>query len=185
MNNNTKLFVTALILCISLSFLCGCTSVYGSNEDIKNTKFWGESVTITNEFDLLNIYHRGPYEIEITPIGLTQVGEGSRLVDCIEIRYLVIATPDGEGAEYAVSVTAINCLQENFGEVKTSVWFIDKSGTRYPDIREGKLIVGTPYVFYIPIDYGAESSGLYWLTVSDRSGYYARSGESYWYRIEY
>ena len=165
----------------ALLVLTGCASVYSQDEDTGNAKKLGESVEVEVQFNFLVFYERGPYRLKITPQEVVQATVGGSPTDCVRVDYEVLETPDGGPAEYATCTTAVNLLTEDYGEVEFGIWCSDDRGTQM-DPRNADLEVGRTYTFYIPLVSSFGSSGtLSYLTVSDRSGFYTRSGTTYWY----
>jgi hypothetical protein len=144
---------------------------------------WGEATEVDYEFSLLNLYEKGPYRLRITPVGLVKLDVHGKTVDCVEVQYTVLQTDDGQPADYANCVSPLDMLNENLDEVDRGVWYIDKEGTEFGNVRDGTLDLGVPYTFYIPLKRSLQESGLYWITLSDRSDFYDRSGITYWYCV--
>ena len=176
-----RLFRTALPLIAAMFLLSGCGAAnYTDDEDMSLTKEFGETVDISYSFSFILI-HGGPYELQITPIGLTTLDVNGKNVDCVEVQYRVLSTEDGNPADFANCLCATNFLNENLETVKRGVWYTDRNGTEV-NVR-GSLDIGVDYTFYVPIEGGFADSNLTYVTVSDRSGYYERTGNTYWYRV--
>ena len=165
----------------ALMALSGCASVYSQDEDTSNAKELGESVEVDVAFNFLVFYERGPYRLRITPREMVHTTTNGTPTDCVKVDYEILSTPDGRPAEYATCTTAINLLTEGYGEVEFGIWCSDEQGTQM-DPRNSVLEVGEVYTFYIPLvsSFGSNET-LRYLTVSDRSGFYSRSGSTYWY----
>lgn len=172
------LVAAAIVLLLGLS---GCASVYSQDEDTSNAKELGESVEVEVAFNFLVFYERGPYRLRITPEEIVQTTMNGSLTECVKVTYEILSTPDGRPAEYATCTTAINLLTESYGEVEFGIWCSDEQGTQM-DPRNSELDMGATYTFYIPLvsSFGSNKQ-LGYLTVSDRSGFYSRSGTTYWY----
>jgi hypothetical protein len=172
-----------VLLILTSSVLSGCVA-YSQDEDKSLRRSFGESVEIDYSFDLLWVWSWGPYKFRITPQNIEHVSIGGQEKDIIKVDIEVLSTNDKEAqADYANCVVPIDLLTEDLKSVDYSAWWIDTNGTEYPDPRDGKLDVGTVYTFYIPLEKPVKDSGLYYLTISDRDGYYHRPGETYWYLI--
>lgn len=176
-----KRLLATLLLAAAVLPLSGCGAAnYTDDEDMSLTKEFGETVETTYSFSFILI-NWGPYELRITPMGLTTLDVNGRSVDCVEVTYRVLGTEDGKPADFANCLCATNFLNENLETVKRGVWYTDRSGTEV-DVR-GSLDVGVDYTFYVPIEGGFADSNLAYVTVSDRSGYYERTGNTYWYEV--
>jgi hypothetical protein len=181
-NAGRKSVFLILLLLLLTYCLYGC-DVYGDSEDMSHQRTWGDAVEIDYEFNALDIVKRGPYELRITPVGIVELEVKGQIVDCIKIEYQLLSTNDDAPAGYADCVSVVDLLTEDFGEVAHYKWYTDRDGTEFPDVRNGTLDIGVPYTFYIPLRESLEDSGLYWITLSDRSNYHNRSGTTYWYRV--
>ena len=182
MNRIAKVAFLGVLTAVLAAVLCGC-NIYDPDTDTSNQKQWGETVEITYEFSPMEVLKRGPYEMRITPQGIVTLHVNGKDVDCIKIDLTILSSADGDDPLYADCVTPINYLKEDLDEVPHYKWYMDELGTEFPDPRGGKLQIGVDYTCYCPLREPLEESGLYWVTVSDRSGYYARSGETYWYKV--
>ena len=119
--------------------------------------------------------------MDVTPMGPVTLTVKGEEVDCIEVKLKPISTEDTEDPKYGDCVTPIDLLKSDYDEVPIKKWFVDTEGTEFYDIRTGTLNLGEEYTFFIPLRERFENSGLTWVAVSDRSGYYQRTGETYWY----
>lgn len=163
--------------------LCGCSAANfkQGEEDMSLTKDFGETVQVEYSYRML-MYDWGPYQLEITPMGLVTLEHNGKTEDCVEVKYLVLSTDDGKPADFANCLCATSVIDEELEGVAHGVWYTDKSMTEV-DVH-GTLDIGVEYTFYIPIKYGFEESGLAYVVVSDRDGVYQRLGNTYWYSVD-
>jgi hypothetical protein len=178
-----KLTLSWVLLLLMFFGLCGC-DIYTDTEDMRQQKTWGDTVEISYEFNVLDIIKRGPYKLQVTPMGVVELEVKGKAVDCIEIQYQLLSTNDGKPALYADCVSPVDFLTDSFSEVAHGVWYTDREGTLFKDVRSGTLNVGIEYTFYVPLRKSLEESGLHWITLSDRSYYHSRTGTTYWYRVK-
>lgn len=176
-------FCTVLLFAVLALCLAGCASVYDKDESRGNAKLMGESAEVSVQFNFLCFYERGPYKLRVTPVGVSTMVSDGDTIPCMIVDYELISTPDGGPAEYATCTLAVNLLSEDCSEVEFGIWCTDDAGTQM-DPRNSQLEIGKEYRFYIPLvsSWGVNNDLIY-VTVSDRSGFYARSGETYWYTV--
>lgn len=124
----------------------------------------------------------GPYQLEITPLGLVTLEADDIEQDCVKVRYRVLSTDDGQPADFSNCLCALSVVDADLEGVAYKIWYKDAEMNEV-DPR-GTLDIGVDYEFYIPIKYGFEDSGLAYVVVSDREGLYQRNGDTYWYPVE-
>lgn len=174
-------------VCISIFFiimmcLLGCTGYSLESEDMAEKRSLGESVIVDYSYKLL-LYEKGPYQLEVTPHDIVRLEfENGKVIDCVEIEFAVLSTDDNKPAEYTQCTVVVDLLTEDLREVSYSSWYCDTRGTQV-NIHNETLELDFPKTYYIPLDKGIENSGLHWITISDRTGFYSRSGSTYWYEL--
>jgi len=158
--------------------LSGCFANYSQgSEDMSTTRQFGQTVEVDYSFNMLNLYKRGPYELKITPIDLLQINIKGTVTNCVKVNYVVLSTYDGKPASYADCTVAVDILKEDLSSCSYTSWFSDEMGTEMDPY--GSIDIGVLYTFYIPVHEPLDD--IKYIAVSDRSGYYVRSGTTYWY----
>lgn len=176
--NSVAKLLCCLTFCLLLS---GCYANYDAeSENMSNTRQFGETVEVDYSFSMFDLYKRGPYRLSITPEGIAQLSIGGSTKNCLKVRYVVLSTNDGEPASYADCTVAVDILKENLTTCNYSAWYVDDQGTQADTY--GSIDINDPQTFYVPID--EELENIEYITVSDRSDYYLRSGVTYWYRFD-
>lgn len=178
----TGILITLCSTVLALT-LCGCSAANykQGEEDMTLTMSFGETVQVEYSYRML-MYDWGPYQLEITPMGLVTLEHDGTTKECVKVKYLVLSTDDGKPADFANCLCATSIVDENLEGVAYNVWYKDEDMTEV-DVH-GTLDIGIEYIFYIPIKYGFEKSGLAYVVVSDRDGVYQRLGKTYWYPVD-
>lgn len=178
--------LAAAIICLAAAAmlaLAGCGVSYDKDkEDMSLQRSFGESSTISCSYSLLGLYNKGPYILKITPEGFEKLGE----TDYVVVSYTVLENNEQGGREvdFATCSTALNLLTDSLGEVGYGTWNIMQNGVlEKADAYRLTLDVGKTYKFYIPLSSSLEKSRLGYITVSDREGFYSRTGNTYYYKV--
>lgn len=178
-----KKAIVLVVTVLALAFaLVGCDN-YSESEEKSPQMSWGDPVEIDYSFNVLDVVKRGPHTIKVVPKGIVTLNVDGKEHDCIEAGITVLSSDDPDLPLYADCTTIISLLSETLGEVANYKWYKDETGAEVEDVKNATMDVGVEYDFYIPLRDSLEESGLRWVTVSDRSNYYARTGTTYWYPV--
>ena len=176
-------FGAVALLIASLFAMGGCSSDY--TEDERDSAVFcelGQPAEVTYRYHFFSL-EQGPYDLRITPKGITTVQVDGQDVDCVEVEYYVASTQDGEPADFAGCTCAFELLDGDFQIISFDGWYADRNGTRVGTSHDETVPVGEPMTYYVRIPKGLEESGLQYVAVTDRAGVKARSGNIFIYEV--
>lgn len=179
------LLTTALALALVLSCLLSGCAWFSKDEDRGELKELGETTTVDCQFNFIFLFDRGPYELAITPVELVHTTVDGEEYDLVKVEYEVLSiSSDETAAEFSTCTVAMNFLDEDNEDIGWQVWWYDTQGNEV-NIQSDLLEIGKTYTYYVPLNKPLEESGLKYIVVADRSGWWQREGDNYWYEVRY
>lgn len=177
--------VAMLVLSLALScVMCGCVW-FSKDEKPTNLRELGVTSTVDCQFNFIFLFSRGPYELSITPQEIVHATVDGEEYDLVKVEYEVLSIgSDEDAAEFSTCTVAMNFLDEENQDIGWKVWWSDTLGTEV-NVQSDLLEVGRTYTYYVPLNKPLEESGLKYIVVADRSGWWQVDGDMYWYEVDY